>query len=197
MGFTTRSEEAYEDSKSKEGHDKTPKTSEHTKESRKPKHEEFKKTSQGTPGASGPYSEDTYYAMRDESDVTTKEGGRKRKKVEVKSETHVEVMSDKKVEVSESTNFEMSPNFNKKDSKGHKKETKIELDVKKGKGNKDPEIVKPTEERLPKFEDIKKETKGAPGSVPFSEDTHYVMKDESDVSTKTGRNIHKVEIKSE
>merc|ERR1711874_158833 len=108
--FTTRSEEAYEDSKSKEGHDKTPKTSEHTKESRKPKHEEFKKTSQGTPGASGPYSEDTYYAMRDESDVTTDKGGRKRKKVEVKSETHVEVMSDKKVEVSESTNVDMSPN---------------------------------------------------------------------------------------
>merc|ERR1711874_484192 len=98
--FTTWAEEKFEDRQHKEGEEKIPKSSEYTREGRKPKFEEFKKTSQGTPGASGPYSEDTDYAMRDESDVTTDKGGRKRKKVEVKSETHVEVMSDKKVEVS-------------------------------------------------------------------------------------------------
>jgi len=156
--FTTRSEETYEDSKSREGHDKIPKSSEQTREGRKPKHEEFKRTSQGTPGTSGPYSEDTYYAMRDESDVTTKEGGRKKKKVEVKSETHVEVMSDKKVEVSETTNVDISPNIKKKDSKGQKQEPKIELDNKKVPVSKEPEKVKPAEVRQPKFEDIKKET---------------------------------------
>merc|ERR1712106_100017 len=176
--FTTRSEEKYEDRQCKEGYEKTPKSSEYT-EGRKPKFEEFKKTSQGAPGSPGPYSEDTYYAMRDESDVTTDEGGRKRKKVEVKSETHVEVMSDKKVEVSESTNVDMSPNIKKKDSKTHKHDSKIEL-----KDKKDPIMSKSAEDRKPKFKDFKKETKGTPGS-------------ESNISTKNGRNIHKVEIKSE
>jgi len=169
--FTTRSEETYEDSKSKEGHDKTPKPSEHTKEGRKPKQEEFKRTSQGTPGA-GPYSEDTYYAMKDESDVTTKEGGRKRKKVEVKSETHVEVMSDKKVEVSESTNVEISPK--KKDSKGYKQETKIELDNKKSHINKEPSIAKPTQDSQPKVEEAKKGTKGTP-DLDLSLKTHIML----------------------
>ncbi|CAL4122342.1 unnamed protein product [Meganyctiphanes norvegica] len=195
--FTTRSEEKYEDRHSKDSHEKAPKSPEQTRDSRKPKFEEFKQTSQGTPGASGPYSENTYYAMRDESDVTTEEGGRQRKKVEVKSETHVEVMSDKKVEVSESTNVDLSPNIKKKDSKGYKQERKVELKDKKDHINKEPVISKPTEDKKPKFEEFKSETKGTPGSGPFSEDTFYAMKDESDVSTKNRRNIRKVEIKSE
>merc|ERR1711915_991050 len=108
----------------------------------------------------------TYYAMRDESDINTKDGGRRRKKVEVKSETHVEVMSDKKVEVCESTNVDMSPNIKKKDSKAQKQEPKIELIDKKKYVDKDPIIDKSMEDRKPMFEDFKKETKGVPGSGP-------------------------------
>merc|ERR1711874_118226 len=174
----------------KEGEEKIPKSSEYTREGRKPKFEEFKKTSQGTPGASGPYSEDTYYAMRDESDVTTDKGGRKRKKVEVKSETHVEVMSDKKVEVSESTNVDMSPNIKKKDSKTHRHDSKIELNDKK-----EPVISKSMEDEKLKFEEPKRETKSTPVSEPSFKDTYHIKKDERSTSTKNGRNIHKVEIK--
>ncbi|XP_042876868.1 titin-like isoform X4 [Penaeus japonicus] len=110
--FTSRSEEVREE---RHGGDQGPKPTPETKpakEDKKPKHEEFRRETHGRPGT-GPYSEDTFYAMKDESDIST-EGGRTKKKVEMKSETHVEVMSDKKVEVFESTSVDVSPKPKKK-----------------------------------------------------------------------------------
>ncbi|XP_068215232.1 uncharacterized protein [Palaemon carinicauda] len=104
--FTSRSEEIREEKRSEHG-PKAPKASP-PPENKRPKFEEFKRDTHGQPGSHGPFSEDTYYAMRDESDISTG-GTRTQKKVEVKSETHVQVMSDKKVEVFETTSFDVSP----------------------------------------------------------------------------------------
>ncbi|XP_063589622.1 titin-like [Penaeus indicus] len=111
--FTSRSEEVREERRGgAQGTKPTPETKP-AKEEKKPKYEEFRRETHGHPGTSGPYSEDTYYAMKDESDIST-DGGRTKKKVEMKSETHVEVMSDKKVEVFESTSVDVSPKPKKK-----------------------------------------------------------------------------------
>nr|XP_027227569.1 titin-like isoform X2 [Penaeus vannamei] len=111
--FTSRSEEVHEERRGgAPGTKPTPETKP-TKEEKKPKYEEFRRETHGHPGKSGPYSEDTYYAMKDESDIST-EGRRTKKKVEMKSETHVEVMSDKKVEVFESTSVDVTPKPKKK-----------------------------------------------------------------------------------
>ncbi|XP_066957162.1 uncharacterized protein [Macrobrachium rosenbergii] len=109
--FTSRSEEIHEEKRSEHG-PKAPKASPPPPEEKRPKFEEFRRDTYGQPGSHGPFSEDTYYAMRDESDISTG-GTRTQKKVEVKSETHVQVMSDKKVEVFESTSFDVSPKTTK------------------------------------------------------------------------------------
>ena len=104
--FTSRSEEIHEEKRSDHG-PKAPRPSPPPQDKR-PKFEEFRRDTSGQPGSHGPFSEDTYYAMKDESDISTG-GTRTQKKVEVKSETHVQVMSDKKVEVFESTSVDVSP----------------------------------------------------------------------------------------
>merc|ERR1712179_86588 len=83
-------------------------------------------------------------------------------------------------------------NIKKKDSKTHRHDSKIELNDKK-----EPVISKSMEDEKPKFEDSKRETKSTPVSEPSSKDTYHIKRDERSTSTKNGRNIHKVEIKSE
>ncbi|XP_042205940.1 titin-like isoform X2 [Homarus americanus] len=110
--FTSRSEEVHEERRGSDG-PKTTKPTPPPHQEKKPKFEEYRKETKGKPGTSGPFSEDTYYAMKDESDVST-DKSRTQKKVEFKSETHVEVMSDKKVEVFESTSVDVTPQPPKK-----------------------------------------------------------------------------------
>ncbi|KAK4306760.1 hypothetical protein Pmani_021420 [Petrolisthes manimaculis] len=131
--FTSRSEEVHEESRGSAEQPKTQKPSQPKQEAKKPrfeekkpKFEEFKKETKGKAGSSGPFSEDTYYSMRDESDVST-DSGRTKKKVEFQSETHVEVMSDKKVEIFESSSVDVSPKPTKKPAP--KQEQKLERKV--------------------------------------------------------------------
>lgn len=131
--FTSRSEEVHEERRGSAEQPKTQKPSQPKQEEKKPKFEEkkprfeeFRKETRGKPGSSGPFSEDTYYSMRDESDVST-DSGRTKKKVEFQSETHVEVMSDKKVEVFESSSVDVSPKPTKKPAP--KQEQKLERKV--------------------------------------------------------------------
>lgn len=157
--FTSRSEEIHEERRGSAG----PKTATTTppppqKEKKRPKFEEYRKDTQGKPGTSGPFSEDTYYAMKDESDVTT-DNTRTQKKVELKSETHVEIMSDKKVEVFESTSVDVAPQPSKKQVL--KVEQKIDKKAIEEPAIKKPQVskpVKPPEETSKQaFQDITRE----------------------------------------
>ena len=123
--FTSRSEETREERRGGE-HPKTKAPPPPQQEKKKPKFEEFRKESHGKPGSSGPFSEDTFYSMRDESDDVA-DGTRTQKKVEFQTETHVEVMSDKKVEVFETSSVNVSPQPPKKQTFKH--EQKVEQKV--------------------------------------------------------------------
>ncbi|KAG0730308.1 Titin [Chionoecetes opilio] len=123
--FTSRSEETREERRGGE-RPKTKAAPPPQQEKKKPKFEEFKKETHGKPGSSGPFSEDTFYSMRDASDETT-DGSRTQKKVEFKSETHVAVMSDKKVEVYETSSVNVTPQPPKKQT--FKQEQRVEQKV--------------------------------------------------------------------
>lgn len=123
--FTSRSEETGEERRGGE-HPKTKAAPPPQQEKKKPKFEEFRKETRGKPGSSGPFSEDTFYSMRDESDEIT-DSTRTQKKVEFHSETHVEVMSDKKVEVFETSSVNVSPQPPKKQTFKH--EQKVDQKV--------------------------------------------------------------------
>lgn len=122
--FSSRSEETREERRGGD-HPKT-KAAPPPQQEKKPKFEEFRRESHGKPGASGPFSEDTFYSMRDESDEVT-DGTRTKKKVEFQTETHVEVMSDKKVEVFETSSVNVTPQPAKKQT--FRQEQKVEQKV--------------------------------------------------------------------
>ncbi|XP_063883939.1 titin-like isoform X4 [Scylla paramamosain] len=122
--FSSRSEETREERRGGE-HPKT-KAAPPPQQEKKPKFEEFRRESHGKPGSSGPFSEDTFYSMRDESDEVT-DGTRTKKKVEFQTETHVEVMSDKKVEVFETSSVNVTPQPAKKQT--FRQEQKVEQKI--------------------------------------------------------------------
>ncbi|MPC14700.1 Myopalladin [Portunus trituberculatus] len=126
--FSSRSEETREERRGGE-HPKT-KAAPPPQQEKKPKFEEFRRESHGKPGASGPFSEDTFYSMRDESDDVT-DGTRTKKKVEFQTETHVEVMSDKKVEVFETSSVNVTPQPAKKQTFRQEQKVRSEPKVEK------------------------------------------------------------------
>ncbi|KAK8746901.1 hypothetical protein OTU49_016887 [Cherax quadricarinatus] len=203
--FTSRSEEIREERRGGEGPKTTkaaaPPPPQQSEKKPKQKYEEYRKETRGKPGTSSPFSEDTYYAMKDESDVSTG-SSRTQKKVEFKSETHVEIMSDKKVEVFESTSVDVSPQPSRKQAV--KVEQKIDKKTIEPKIEKSKEVSKSFKQfkeiKRPESQDLKK----SETTVKRGEHVTHMQVTKSGVLTKPvekcktdGKLIESVQVDSE
>nr|XP_053632755.1 LOW QUALITY PROTEIN: titin-like [Cherax quadricarinatus] len=203
--FTSRSEEIHEERRGGEGPKTTkaaaPPPPQQSEKKPKQKYEEYRKETRGKPGTSSPFSEDTYYAMKDESDVSTG-SSRTQKKVEFKSETHVEIMSDKKVEVFESTSVDVSPQPSRKQAV--KVEQKIDKKTIEPKIEKSKEVSKSFKQfkeiKRPESQDLKK----SETTVKRGEHVTHMQVTKSGVLTKPvekcktdGKLIESVQVDSE